>query len=133
MTATHTDSPCLRLRPRAFAEREGYHMVRYVHICCTYTCNYAYACITASMLLYISQTIGASWTQGSVECYGGGLWHTWFDRGLGLAGKVILKNGEVYIDALAFCLGSFAVFLLNLVEFLSGRFRVCLILFLEAS
>ncbi|CDJ46652.1 Aspartyl aminopeptidase, related [Eimeria brunetti] len=57
VTATHTDSPCLRLRPRAFAEKEGYHM-------------------------------------GNVECYGGGLWHTWFDRGLGMAGKVTFRVGD---------------------------------------
>ncbi|KAL8431789.1 hypothetical protein Efla_005011 [Eimeria flavescens] len=63
ITATHSDSPCLRLRPRAFSEKEGYHM-------------------------------------GGVECYGGGLWHTWLDRGLGLAGKAVLRRGNKVLERL---------------------------------
>lgn len=32
------------------------------------------------------------YSQINVSCYGGGLWHTWFDRDLSVSGRVMVRN-----------------------------------------
>ncbi|XP_020580798.1 probable aspartyl aminopeptidase [Phalaenopsis equestris] len=57
VVAAHTDSPCLKLKPRTASLKTNYLMV-------------------------------------NVQTYGAGLWHTWFDRDLSVAGRVIMKAGD---------------------------------------
>lgn len=61
--ASHTDSPCLKVRPHSKMDSEKCDLL-------------------------------------GVECYGGGLWHTWFDRGLGVCGQVTLHQDNKYENRL---------------------------------
>ncbi|GAW80388.1 M18 aspartyl aminopeptidase [Plasmodium gonderi] len=61
--------------------------------------------------------------QLNVECYGSGLWHTWFDRSLGLSGQVVYKKGKklveklIQIDKSILFLPSLAIHLQNRTRF----------------
>ncbi|SMN18111.1 similar to Saccharomyces cerevisiae YHR113W APE4 Cytoplasmic aspartyl aminopeptidase that may also function in the vacuole [Maudiozyma saulgeensis] len=46
----------------------------------------------------ISKRVSEKYTQIGVECYGGGVWHSWFDSDLSIAGRVMVndtKTGKV--------------------------------------
>lgn len=54
----------------------------------------------------------------NVEPYGGGLWHTWFDRDLSVAGIVLVRQKDKLVQRLVSCRDIFSC--------LCSRYLTCL-------
>uniref|UniRef100_A0AAZ3P8S6 Aspartyl aminopeptidase n=1 Tax=Oncorhynchus tshawytscha TaxID=74940 RepID=A0AAZ3P8S6_ONCTS len=80
MIGAHTDSPCLRVRMKFYTWD---------------TRSYLYLVIKPR-----SKKTKQGCLQVGVECYGGGIWNTWFDRDLTIAGRVMVKTGDKLVHRL---------------------------------
>ena len=61
-------------------------------------CHTDSPCIKTAPITKVDNKLG--YQQVNVQLYGGGIWRTWFDRDLGLAGKVVYKRDNEIKSAL---------------------------------
>jgi aspartyl aminopeptidase len=61
-------------------------------------CHTDSPCIKTAPFTKMDNKLG--YQQVNMQLYGGGIWRTWFDRDLGLAGRVVYKKDNVIHGAL---------------------------------
>ena len=74
IVGTHTDSPNLRVRIPASPSNTSFSLYPQIRP--------------------VSKKSNLGYLQVACELYGGGIWHTWFDRDLSIAGRVIIMDHE---------------------------------------
>lgn len=97
-----TDDWSTLLQPggRYFFTREGSSIIAFVLPSSISPDDAAFAIIGAHTdspcfkVKPVSKICAHGYLQVGVECYGGGLWHTWFDRDLTVAGRVVVRDEE---------------------------------------
>ena len=90
VVGAHTDSPCLKLKPVSKAGVK----VRTCERCVANRLASAEAPTTRPERLTLPCLPQSGFCSVGVEPYGGGIWATWFDRDLGFAGRVLVRNSD---------------------------------------
>lgn len=98
MIGAHTDSPCLRVRARPLPLVNHKLALPCVpHLNPEDLLSHRRTVRSMDLIICVLQVKPRSkrtkqgCLQVGVECYGGGIWSTWFDRDLTIAGRVMVK------------------------------------------
>uniref|UniRef100_A0A8C4NWV9 Aspartyl aminopeptidase n=1 Tax=Dicentrarchus labrax TaxID=13489 RepID=A0A8C4NWV9_DICLA len=92
MIGAHTDSPCLRVRAKKHALYLFYPFQVFTSL--------DRQCVCMFQVKPRSKRTKQGCLQVGVECYGGGIWNTWFDRDLTIAGRVMVKSDSKLVHRL---------------------------------